>query len=116
MYKAVEYGEISEEELIQTIDEMLFANLDVTIGGLSWNLMFLAAYPNEQARLRAEISKQREESGSNFYNYILNSSSFLACCISESSRLRPLAAFSVPQALPTGRVIGKSTLPVLKIS
>ena len=43
MYDAMDRGEISEEELLQTLDEILWANLDVTMGGLSWTLVYLAA-------------------------------------------------------------------------
>ncbi|KAL3422104.1 cytochrome p450 oxidoreductase [Phlyctema vagabunda] len=106
MYQAVDSNEMTEEELLQTLDEMLFANLDVTIGGVSWNLVFLAANPAVQERLRAEIIMSRRGSPALFSQYLLSSSTYLAACISESARLRPLAAFSVPQAVPTARVIG----------
>ena len=55
MFEAVEQGTISHEQLYQTIDEALFANLDVTIGGVSWNLVFMAAYSDAQERLRSEV-------------------------------------------------------------
>lgn len=45
----------SEAEVLHALDEMLFDNLDVTIGGLSWNFVFLAADPDTQSRLRAEF-------------------------------------------------------------
>jgi cytochrome P450 len=111
MYEAVESNEVTEEQLLHTLDEMLYANLDVTLGGISWNLVFLAAYPEAQSRLRAEVSAKRKDPQSSFDTYLLNSSTFLAACISESSRLRPLAAFSVPQAAPTGRCIGGYYFP-----
>jgi gliotoxin/aspirochlorine/mycotoxins biosynthesis cytochrome P450 monooxygenase len=57
----VEQGTISEEELIHTLDEMLFTNLDVTMGGISWNLVFLAANPGVQSRLRQEVKKAKAE-------------------------------------------------------
>jgi cytochrome P450 len=111
MYQAVDSDEITEEHLLQTLDEMLYANLDVTLGGMSWNLVFLAAVPKAQARLRSEISTERQGLADLFQNYLLNSATYLAACISESSRLRPLAAFSVPQAAPTGRCIGGYYFP-----
>jgi len=48
MFEAVKCGELSLEQLYQTLDESLFANLDVTTGALSWNLVFLAA--NKKAK------------------------------------------------------------------
>jgi cytochrome P450 len=114
MFEAVESGIISQEQLYHTLDEMLYANLDVTLGGISWNLVFLAAYKDAQSRLHAEISEKKNaarEQNTNLDQYLLSSSSFLAACISESSRLRPLAAFSVPQSAPTERIIGDYHFP-----
>lgn len=104
MFDAVAAGEISEEQLLQTLDESLFANLDVTIGGLSWIPVFLAAHQDAQQRLRAEVADA--EAKGELHNHLLdNRSTYLACCVVESSRLRPLAAFSVPQAAPTRRYV-----------
>ncbi|TVY37658.1 Cytochrome P450 monooxygenase [Lachnellula subtilissima] len=106
MYHAVDSSDISEEQLQQT--------LDVILGGISWNLVFLTAYPETQARLRSEISAQRQRTTSEYNTYLTSSATCLASCISESSRLNPLAAFSVPQASPTGRCIGSYYFPVHK--
>ena len=107
MYEAVQKKDITREQLLQTLDEMLFANLDVTIGGISWNLLFLAANPDAQARLRRELVEAR----SGREQYLLSPSTFLASCISESSRLKPLAAFSVPQAAPSDRIVSGFAIP-----
>ncbi|KAL4756570.1 cytochrome P450 monooxygenase gliC [Aspergillus foveolatus] len=109
MQAAVAAGEITEEQLLQTLDESLYANLDVTTGGLSWNLVFLAAHRDVQARLRQELSIAIAES--RFHAYVADRSSYLAACVSESSRLRPLAAFSVPQAAPTVREVDGYLIP-----
>jgi cytochrome P450 len=111
MYQAVYANEMTEEELLHTLDEVLFANLDVTLGGVSWNLVFLASDSAAQERLRDEVVKFRQGNQALFSEYLLDSSTFLAACISESARLRPLAAFSVPQAAPTARVIGGYYFP-----
>ena len=108
MYEAVNQGTISHEQLLQTIDEALFANLDVTIGGLSWNLVFLAANPASQEKLRAEVLSQNPETAD---GYVQSSSTFLAACILESARLKPLAAFSVPQSAPTDRLVDGFIIP-----
>ncbi|KAF2192168.1 cytochrome P450 monooxygenase [Zopfia rhizophila CBS 207.26] len=113
-FAARDAGEISTQELLHTLDEMLYANLDVTIGGVSWNVVFLAAYSDIQARLRQEIKERREkadEMGVDFDPYLHDSSTLLAACVNESARLRPLAAFSVPQGIPTARVIGGFNFP-----
>ncbi|THC96849.1 hypothetical protein EYZ11_003673 [Aspergillus tanneri] len=109
MQAAVAAGQITEEQLLQTLDEALYANLDVTTGGLSWNLVFLAAHPEVQSQLRHEISEA--ESKNELHAYITNRATYLAACVLESSRLRPLAAFSVPQAAPTAREINGYIIP-----
>ena len=104
----------------QTLDEMLFANLDVTMGGLSWNLVFLAANPAIQAQLRREIKENShhrddgsdtEAQSTRWRTYLLSSSSLLSASILESARLRPLAAFTVPQSAPTARVVDSYLVP-----
>ncbi|OCL06608.1 cytochrome P450 monooxygenase [Glonium stellatum] len=112
MYEAVKRGRVTPEQLHQTLDEMLFANLDVTIGGISWNLLFLADNQDVQAQLREEIFLMRKSKDEKKWEqYLLGSSTLLAASISESARLRPLAAFSVPQSAPTDRIIGGFNIP-----
>lgn len=114
MYNAVSSGKITREQLLQTLDEILFANIDVTTGGLSWTLVFLAAHPKTQQMLRDEI---RSHSFSELArsSYLISSWSsrpnLLGACILEASRLRPLAAFSTPQACPNPRVLGGFNIP-----
>ncbi|KAB8264793.1 cytochrome P450 [Aspergillus pseudonomiae] len=108
MYDAVLKGTLSEEQVAQTMDETLYANLDVTTGGLSWNLVFLAANPACQARLHEEISAltTAEEEG-----YISRNGTYLAACVLESSRLRPALPFTIPQSAPTERVVDGYRIP-----
>ncbi|KAJ5107500.1 hypothetical protein N7456_004175 [Penicillium angulare] len=109
LYGALQKGDINVEHVSHTLDEALFANLDVTMGGLSWNLVFLASDQQVQTQLRDEIRNAKQEGREN--QYLLSSTSFLAACISESSRLKPLAAFSVPQSAPTDRIIDGYLIP-----
>ena len=121
MYAAVGGGGggITGEQLLQTLDEMLFANLDVTMGGLSWPLIFLAAHPRAQEQLRQEIAAHgtaaadvekttatRAATATVTDSYLLSPSTYLHATLLEASRLRPLAAFSIPQSCPTLRVLG----------
>jgi gliotoxin/aspirochlorine/mycotoxins biosynthesis cytochrome P450 monooxygenase len=108
-FKALETQKLSKSELMHTLDEMLFANLDVTIGAVSWNIIFLAAHKEMQARLHSEFEVEMQDKGNS--KYLLSSTTLLAACVNESARLRPLAAFSVPQAVPTQRVVGGYVFP-----
>lgn len=112
-YDSVQDGTIEEKSILHTLDEILFANLDVTLGGISWNLVYLAASQECQTTLREEIEVEKTKVGhdATLDAYIRRTDTFLAACISESSRLRPLAAFSVPQACPTARVVGGYSFP-----
>lgn len=120
LYAAADKGDITHEQMYQTLDEMLYANLDVTLGGISWNVVFLAANQDVQSRLRDEVANNRNDSSSEtspgpahkkLDTYLLSSSTFLAACVLESARLRPLAAFSVPQSAPTTRIIDGFVVP-----
>jgi cytochrome P450 len=114
MFSAANAGTITHEQLYQTLDEMLYANLDVTIGGISWNVVFLAANAEVQAQIRTEVAEAQERAdnqGGKLDQYLLSSSSFLAACVLESARLRPLAAFSVPQSAPTDRLVAGYLMP-----
>ncbi|KAF2677295.1 cytochrome P450 monooxygenase [Lentithecium fluviatile CBS 122367] len=114
MYEAVESGSITSEALLQTLDEMLFANLDVTMGGLSWNLLFLASDAKVQDAIREEWKARRTETQDTtkaWEEYIASSSTLLNASILESGRLKPLAAFSVAQSAPSDRVVGGYRIP-----
>ena len=127
MYESMDRGEINEEELLQTLDEIIWANLDVTMGGLSWTLVFLAANQPAQSKLRDEIFSMRSQSTRSndkntqvhtslpecsFDEYLSSTSStYLNSCILEAARLRPVAAFSVPQAAPTPRILSSYIIP-----
>ncbi|PYI03212.1 cytochrome P450 monooxygenase, partial [Aspergillus sclerotiicarbonarius CBS 121057] len=110
-FAARDVGQLTTPELLHTLDEMLYANLDVTIGGVSWNVIFLAAHQDIASRLHQEITHHRTSSSSDLDTYLLSNTTLLAACIEESARLRPLAAFSVPQAIPTPRTIGGYHFP-----
>jgi cytochrome P450 len=109
MYDAVLAETLSEEQLLQTLDESLYANLDVTTGGLSWNLVFLAERFDVQSRLRSDVKAARR--AGTLQAYVLSRETYLAACVLESSRLKPLAAFGVPQAAPTTREVDGFVIP-----
>ncbi|KAL2842718.1 cytochrome P450 [Aspergillus pseudoustus] len=111
LFEAVERGTITADNAYQTLDEMLFANLDVTMGSLSWNPVFLAAHPDVQGELYKSITQAEQDEGPEMAAYLQNSSTYLAACILESARLKPLAAFSVPQAAPTERILDGYLVP-----
>lgn len=114
MHRAVEDGTMTREQFLQTLDEILFANIDVTMGGLSWTLVFLAAHPAVQQALRSEV-RGRSSDKATRNTYLLSSwtttPTLLGACILEAARLRPLAAFSVPQSCPSPRILDGFEVP-----
>ncbi|KAH5452474.1 hypothetical protein HBI30_108890 [Parastagonospora nodorum] len=102
-------GGMTSEQVLQTVDESLYANLDVGIGSVSWNLVFLACYPEVQEELVREIQDETARQG--WEAYVQRSDTLLEACICESLRLRPIAAFSVPQSAPTDRVADGYVIP-----
>ncbi|KAI0176003.1 cytochrome P450 [Hypoxylon sp. FL1284] len=114
LYGGVGIGKMEREQLLQTIDEMLFANLDITIGAISWTILLLAANEQIQEEIRQEISEAKCSSARgerSWDEYIQSPSTMLAASILESSRLKPLAAFSVPQSAPTDRIVSGFLVP-----
>lgn len=107
MYESFMAGSITLDNFLQTMDEMLFGNLDVTIGALAWNPLFLATNPEVQNQLRQEIRGAREA----WDKYLVSSDTLLAASILESARLKPIAAFTIPQAAPTDRKVGGYVVP-----
>ena len=95
--------------MTQTLDEMLFANLDVTTHVLTWIITLLADNVEAQAELRDEIRRNVDDVD----EYLNRKDSFLHYCFWESLRVRPVSGsytpltFSSPMLLsysPTGRV------------
>ncbi|KAI4958680.1 hypothetical protein J4E86_004285 [Alternaria arbusti] len=111
LWEDCQAGKVSQTQLLQTLDESLFANLDVTTGAISWNFIYLASSPEDQARLFEEVEREGEGDDSRWDAYIARGDTFLAACINESSRLRPVAPFSIPQAPPSDRKIGEWIIP-----
>ncbi|CAI6288229.1 unnamed protein product [Periconia digitata] len=111
MYKSVAEGLATQEHILQTLDEMLFANLDVTMGGISWPLIFLAAHMDVQNTLRREIASISPETEGEMERYILSQDTYLHHVILEAARLRPLVPFSIPQSCPTPRLVSGYKVP-----
>lgn len=94
----------------------MFANLDVTTGALSWLLVNLASHPRSQSQLYTELItslRNPEDSDPEAFATYINtpSGTYLSWCVAESARVRPIAAFSVPQAAPTTRHVAGYRIP-----
>ncbi|KAK0758273.1 hypothetical protein N5P37_009575 [Trichoderma harzianum] len=107
LLEAVERGGLSKEEkqLLQTLDESLFANLDVTAHALSWAMLRIAHHTITQNDVRQEIGAN-SHSEEEYEEYLRQDNTLLAACILESSRLHPILPFSNPESALTDKTVG----------
>ncbi|KAJ5464097.1 hypothetical protein N7475_007232 [Penicillium sp. IBT 31633x] len=94
-------------EFLHTLDEILFANVDISSAVLSTLFSRLAANLAIQDALRDEISQW---TGSTT-QYISKQDTLLNCAIMESMRLTPAFAFSLPECTAAAKTIGGYTIP-----
>lgn len=78
---------LTSQQITQTLDEMLFANLDVTTHVLTWIITLLADHPAVQSKLREEIRANL----TSIDGYINKKDSYLHNCFFESLRVRPVS-------------------------
>lgn len=105
LYRHVESGKFTLNNWIQTIDEILFANIEVTSTVMAWALVEMGANIEEQSELRSEILKIKEQSngedfdkeGGPMQRYIKLTDTYLQYCVWETLRMHPLLWFSFPE-------------------
>ncbi|UKZ72378.1 hypothetical protein TrVFT333_000007 [Trichoderma virens FT-333] len=96
---------------MQTVDESLYANLDVTTSAVTWSHVLLAQHPAIQDEVRAEVREHMQLPTEEWEKYINRSDTLLAYSVLEASRLRPILAFSNPESAPTDKVVGDVVIP-----
>nr|AQZ42162.1 putative cytochrome P450 oxidoreductase [Gliocladium sp.] len=114
LFEAVNRGEMSMQELLQTLDESLFANLDVTAHAVSWNVIRIAHHQDIQQKVRIEI-QANNNSEKSYENYVCRDDTLLAACVLETSRLHPVLPFSNPEAAEEDKIVGGYIIPRLVI-
>ncbi|MCJ1381495.1 hypothetical protein MMC17_004606 [Xylographa soralifera] len=102
-------GTMTKQEFFQTIDEILFTNVDVTSTVLAFLLINLAATAPIQDQLRTEIQSWR--SSESFEGYLAKSGTLLEHTCIESTRLCPATWFSLPEYSPNPKRIAGFLIP-----
>ncbi|KOS22909.1 Sterol 26-hydroxylase [Escovopsis weberi] len=110
LWLAASEGSMSMKQLLQTLDESLFANLDVTAHAVSWNVIDIARHTNLQRAVRLEMQSHMS-SEEEYLAYLAREDTLLAACILESSRLHPILPFSNPEAASIDKVIDGYLIP-----
>ncbi|EEP81630.1 predicted protein [Uncinocarpus reesii 1704] len=96
---------------LQTIDEMIFTNIDITGNVIAFMFTQLAKHPEFQQKLYEEIIAQKCESELDLKQYITQQSTLLHYLCLESVRLHPAIWFSVPEYTAIDKVIGRYKIP-----
>ncbi|KAF2869630.1 cytochrome P450 [Massariosphaeria phaeospora] len=100
-------GEISQNEVLHTLSEMLFANLDVTTHVLVSLIILLG----EHEQVQQEIYSGIKGTHSTAENYCLSKETVLHYSLLEAMRLRPFTAFSIPESSPSEKKLGGYLIP-----
>ncbi|EHK21724.1 uncharacterized protein TRIVIDRAFT_191958 [Trichoderma virens Gv29-8] len=107
VWESLEEGKVSKQELIQTMSEILFANLDVSTHVLGWLIIFVAQNTTVQEQLRKEITDQYGD----VVEFLRRKDTLLHFCYLESLRLRPFTVFTIPETSPMAKVLGGYRIP-----
>lgn len=104
LWESMQMNSIGKNELLQTLDEMLFANLDVASHVLTWMNIHVAENPRIQKELREEaLDGQR-----NLNQYLQQKTTLLGQSFLESMRLRPFTAFSIPESASETKIFSNN--------
>ncbi|KAL6067865.1 hypothetical protein QOT17_008548 [Balamuthia mandrillaris] len=97
---------LSDEEFFQTLDEILFTNVEITYGALAWAVYHLAGNPNVQQQLREEIQGKTIASV-----HDLKELQYLDCVVKESARIQPSVSLTIPERTVKDMVLGGYSIP-----
>lgn len=93
-------------QFLQTLDEILFTNIDITGSVLAFIFINLASNMPFQEALRAEVRARKSQASYTATEYIAQQNSLLHCVTLESPRISPaLGKFDMPYK-PNDCVIG----------
>ncbi|GIC87200.1 cytochrome P450 monooxygenase hasH [Aspergillus udagawae] len=105
--EAAERGELTPNEVTDTIAESTFANLDIVTHVISSCIILLADAPEVQDDLLQEMEKNKADRE----DYITRKDTLLHYCLLESLRLRPVLSFTFPENPPREKILGNFVIP-----
>lgn len=107
LFQAAEAGKVDREEVLQTLAESLFANLDVTTHVMTSCVILLADNKAVTEDLRREFSEHADD----IETYLGKKDTLLHYCLLESLRLQPVLSFSFPEKPPREKILGGYRIP-----
>ncbi|PLB38073.1 cytochrome P450 [Aspergillus candidus] len=111
IYRGVESGKMSNVEFLETMDELLFTNIDVTSTVIAFLLINIAANQSFQSSLREEIAAKQSQPSYNLSDYVLEKDTLLHYAAMESVRMSPALWFSLPEKTAAEKIIGGYRIP-----
>ncbi|GIJ91177.1 hypothetical protein Asppvi_010142 [Aspergillus pseudoviridinutans] len=123
IYRGVEKGDLKHEEFLHTLDEILFANVDVSSAVLNTLFEHLAVNTAFQQKLRGEIEAHIQSCNhtpdtdtnrnTNIHTgkYLSKQDTLLNYALMEAMRLSPAFAFSLPECTAVPKEIGGYRVP-----
>ncbi|KAJ5555318.1 Cytochrome P450 [Penicillium sp. DV-2018c] len=111
IFKGVESGHMSKEEFLQTMDELLFTDIDVTSTVIAFLLINISANQSFQSSLREEIAAKQSQPFYNLRDYVMERETLLHYAAMESVRMSPALWFSLPEKTATEKVIWGYLIP-----
>ncbi|EJP66212.1 Cytochrome P450 CYP5293A1 [Beauveria bassiana ARSEF 2860] len=111
IHRGVEAGDMSKREFLQTVDELLFTNIDVTSTAVACLLLNVAENPGFQESLRQEMAQMKSDPSYDVQQYIAKRDVLLHYAILESLRMRPVLWFSLPEKTAIDKEIGGYYVP-----
>ncbi|KAL1868955.1 hypothetical protein Daus18300_005791 [Diaporthe australafricana] len=107
LFAAAEAGKVDREEVLQTLAESLFANLDVTTHVMTSCVILLADNTAVTEDLRREFSQHAND----IDTYLGKKDTLLHYCLLESLRLQPVLSYSFPEKPPREKILGGYRIP-----
>ncbi|KAE8408054.1 cytochrome P450 [Aspergillus pseudonomiae] len=95
---------------LETMDELLFTNIDVT-STVAFLLINIAANQSFQSSLREEITAKQSQPSYNLGEYVLEKDTLLHYAAMESVRMSPALWFSLPEKTAAEKIIGGYRIP-----
>ncbi|EPS34238.1 hypothetical protein PDE_09202 [Penicillium oxalicum 114-2] len=124
IYRGVETGDLKLEEFLHTLDEILFANVDVSSAVLNTLFEHLASNTTFQQRLCEEITAQTQthtqtpsptsidtDTTTHTGKYLSKQDTLLHYAVMEAMRFSPAFAFSLPECTAVPKEIGGYRVP-----
>lgn len=93
-------------QFYQTLDEILFTNVEITSAALAWAIYLLAQHSCVQDKLQDAIRHVEVKSFAD-----LNKIEYLEAVVLEIARYRPAVALTIPERTATDMYLGDYIIP-----